>query len=74
MRLWNCDRLARYKVYTKSVEDTKFKLIKELDINKVVIPNVDVFSNFSVAVTVLNNAGYESDRTTAIYIGSKWQN
>ena len=70
---WGCDHVSFFHVYTRGPLQTGFVPYDRVpaSIRNVAVTGVDAYANFTIAVSMENSAGLESDMTAVQYIGSK---
>ena len=63
----------KYKVYYKKTGAEIYENIMEVVTQYATLTEIDQFSNYSIAISLVNDAALESDLTTEYYIGSKYR-
>ena len=53
------------------LSDSRFEFREQVDGRKLTISHIEIYANYSVGVTAVNNAGLESEMAVATYVGSK---
>ena len=67
----HCDSVMEYRVYLVAPTDTEWQFLGAESSMHRVVQNIDPFYNYTVGVSVVNNAGLESEKSEIMYIGSK---
>ena len=68
----NCDRIYGYRIYQrKHVPQSKYVFYMETESDRATVEVNDTFTNITFGVTVVNSAGFESERATVNFTGSK---
>ena len=68
---YNCISLQRYNVYVQRSTDTRRSFLKSVNVHRVQIQDVDPYVNLTIGVSVVNNAGLESNIEEVVFVGSK---
>lgn len=51
--------------------DDNFVFLQAVDVHRVTVNDIDPYANLSIGVSVVNNAGLESDLVETFYVGSE---
>lgn len=68
---YNCVNLRQYRVYKKGPDNDALVLLQNVDLHRITINDIDPYSNLTIGVSLVNNAGLESDIVETVYVGSE---
>lgn len=63
--------LRQYRVYKKGPDNDALVLLQNVDLHRITINDIDPYSNLTIGVSLVNNAGLESDIVETVYVGSE---
>lgn len=63
--------LRQYRVYKKGPDNDGLVFLQNVDLHRITINDIDPYSNLTIGVSLVNNAGLESDVIETVYVGSE---